>query len=233
MAGSDTLVVRVATFNAQHGARPGRLPSTHGLVETCRGLDADVLGLQEVDRHVPRTWFADQPAAVARVLGYQHRSAPAKRTPIGGRQCNALCARGSIADVEVVELPGRPQDERRVLLLARVVLPAGAVTVGVTHLATAGRARVQLPVVLERLDARPPPHLLLGDLNLTEGDVEPVLAAHGLQAAPSGPTFPASSPRRRIDWIAVGGGLSVGPARVHRTLVGDHCPLVADVAFGS
>jgi len=233
LAGSDTLVVRVATFNAQHGARRGRLPSTRGLVETCRGLDADVLGLQEVDRHVPRTWFADQPARVARVLGHRHRSAAAKRTWIGGRQCNALCARGWIGDVEVVALPVLPQDERRVLLLARVVLPGGALTVGVTHLATGGRARAQLPVVLERLEARPPPHLLLGDLNLTEGDVEPALAAHGLRAAPSGPTFPALSPHRRIDWIAVGGGLSVGPARVHRPLVGDHCPIVADIAFGS
>lgn len=230
MAGPETPVVRVATFNAKHGARPGRLPSTRALVDTCRGLDADVLGLQEVDLRTLRTGFADQPAAIAAALGFRHHTAPAARVSFG-RQCNALCARGVIDDVEVVALPGEPGDERRVLLLARVGLAAGAVSVAVTHLATGTRARAQLPVVLDRLASRPPPRLLLADLNLTAGDVEPALAGHGLTPAPSGPTFPAREPRRRIDWIAAGAGLAVGPARVHRPLAGDHCPVVCDLAF--
>jgi endonuclease/exonuclease/phosphatase family metal-dependent hydrolase len=228
----DDVVLRVATFNARHGARRNERVSHRGLVDACRSLDADVLALQEVDRRVFRSYFRDQAALIARRLAMRHVTAPAKRAPGGGWQCNAVCARGVISDVEVVELPRTAGDERRVALVARVTLAGGAITVACTHLQhRRGNAPEQLACVLETLMSRPTPRVLAGDLNLDPAQVEPLLTEHGFVAAPSGPTAPARAPRRRIDWIAVDAGLHVVGSRLHLPLVSDHLPVSADLAF--
>ena len=62
--------VRVATFNLLHGrsiAHGG--VDAHDLRAAARQLDADVVGLQEVDRHQERSGLVDQTAVVAEVLG--------------------------------------------------------------------------------------------------------------------------------------------------------------------
>ncbi len=227
----DEVVLRVATFNPRHGVGRFGLVSHRGLVDSCRSLDAEILALQEVDRRVVRSWFRDQPALIARALAMHHVTARAKRTPVGGSQCNALLARGRFEDVEVVELPRNAGDESRVAVLARVVLAGASISVACAHLQhRGGNAREQLAAVLETLRRRPGPRLIAGDFNLTEKDVEPLLTARGFTAASSGPTSPAHAPRRRIDWIAVDAGLAVLGSRLHQPIVGDHCPLVADVA---
>ncbi len=65
--------MRLATFNLLHGrslsdgrVEPGRL------AEAARTLDADIVGLQEVDRGQLRSGGADQTAQVARALGADH-----------------------------------------------------------------------------------------------------------------------------------------------------------------
>ena len=226
----DEVVLRVATYNARHGAGRFGFVSRRGLVATCRSLDADILALQELDRYVVRSWFRDQPALVAGALAMRHATAPAKRTPVGGMQCNALAVRGGLADVEIVELPRRQGHERRVVLLAHVILAGATLTVACTHLHHRGGAgREQLAAVLEMLGGRPGPRVVAGDFNLGPDEVEPLLAARGYRAALSGPTFPASAPRQRIDWIAADGELRIATARLHSALVGDHLPVVADV----
>jgi endonuclease/exonuclease/phosphatase family metal-dependent hydrolase len=230
----DDVVLRVATFNARHGARARGLVSNRKLVDTCRSLDADVLALQEVDQRVVRSWFRDQPAFIARRLAQRFVAATTKRTPVGGHQCNALCARGRIDDVEVVELPQRSGDERRVALLARVGLPGGSVSIACVHLQhRRSNGAEQLEHALAALAARPGPRCIAGDFNLQPDEVLPRLTAHGYVAAESGPTAPASAPKRRIDWIAVDAGLRIVGARLHQPLVSDHLPLSADLAWRS
>lgn len=65
--------MRVATFNLLHGRS-----LAHGGVDVedlraaARELDADVVGLQEVDRHQERSGVVDQTAEVAAALGAEH-----------------------------------------------------------------------------------------------------------------------------------------------------------------
>lgn len=65
--------MRVATFNLLHGRS-----LAHGGVDVedlraaARELDADVVGLQEVDRHQERSGIVDQTAEVAAALGAEH-----------------------------------------------------------------------------------------------------------------------------------------------------------------
>jgi endonuclease/exonuclease/phosphatase family metal-dependent hydrolase len=62
--------VRLATFNILHGmALPDGTVSAGQLRAAVSTLDADVLGLQEVDRNQPRSAGVDQTAEVADALG--------------------------------------------------------------------------------------------------------------------------------------------------------------------
>lgn len=66
-------VLRVATFNLLHGQslRDGRADPAR-LAESATRLTADLVGLQEVDRHQERSGLADQTAVVAQALGAEH-----------------------------------------------------------------------------------------------------------------------------------------------------------------
>ena len=65
--------MRLATFNLLHGRSltDGRVVPER-LAEAARTLDADVVGLQEVDRGQSRSGGADQTEQVARALGAEH-----------------------------------------------------------------------------------------------------------------------------------------------------------------
>ena len=122
--------------------------------------------------------------------------------------------------------------ERRVALLARVKLAGATLSVACTHLQhRGGGAREQLAAVIETLIARPSPRLIAGDFNLGPEDVEPLLAARGFTAAPSGPDVSGgrAATAHRLDRRRRRARACVG-ARRHEPVVGDHCPLSADLA---
>ena len=228
---SETTVIRIATFNARHAADDG-LFRHRALVETCRGFDADVLALQELDRHVIRTWFRDQPAIVARTLAMQYVAAPAKHLGPGGRQCNALLARGQLTDVEVLDLPQPPGLEPRTAIVARLVLPGLELTAACTHLHHRPRSNAvpQLEMIIDALAARPGPRLIAGDLNLDAEEATPSLRDAGYLPVEVGPTAPRVAPREQIDWIACDAGFELVHAEVHEPLVSDHLAVVATLS---
>ena len=62
--------MRLASFNVLHGrSLVDGAVSTPRLAAACASLDADVLGLQEIDRGQARSGHADQTAAVAEAMG--------------------------------------------------------------------------------------------------------------------------------------------------------------------
>lgn len=233
--GPGPVVFRVATFNARHAADNGFFFRHRALVATCRSLDADVLALQELDRHSPRTCFRNQPNVVARSLAMKSVIAPAKHIPFGGRQCNALLARGPIRDVEVLQLPQPQGLEPRNAIVARVALPGLELTVVSTHLHHRPRsnARPQLERIVEALAARPGPRIIAGDLNLAAEEAVPLLRAAGYTPVEVEPTAPRSAPREQIDWIACDERLSAVHGEVHQPLVSDHLPVVVTFAVNA
>ncbi len=222
--------MRIVTFNVQHGRTARGRVDTGLLARYCATLGAELLGLQEVDARVPRSRLADQAALVALATGMAHAFGPARRLGLAGRYGNALLVDGTLADVEVVALP-RAGGEPRAALLATALIGRSPLSVATTHLSIRpDEAPSQLETVVAALVARPPPRVLLGDLNLRAGDVAPLVEAGGLVLAdPAVPTFPADAPRIRIDHVAVD-GLAVSSAEVlSRPPVSDHRALAVDV----
>ena len=230
--------MRIVTFNVKFGTVGGRIDNRL-LAATCAGLEADILALQEVDRRATRSGLADQVQRVARATGMSAAFGEAARRGPFRRYGNVLLGRGTLSDIETLALPRPEGGEFRVAVLARVTLQPGAagvsqdgeatLSVAATHLSfRKGEGAVQLSAVVEALGRRPLPRVLLGDLNLPPEVVEPALVAAGYQIAPTGPTFPARTPRTRIDYVAVQ-GLRVASAEVLQTPISDHRPVVAEV----
>jgi endonuclease/exonuclease/phosphatase family metal-dependent hydrolase len=220
--------LRVATFNVKHGDNGGGRVDLGRLGAACAGLSADVLAVQEVDRFARRAGFRDEMRVIARATGLKavFGEAARRRWRTYG---NVLLARGPISDVEVLKLPRPGNGEQRVAIVARVDVDGVGLSVGATHLSfRAGEGLPQLEVVLDALGRREGPWVLLGDLNLGPEVVEPVVTAAGYRLAPTGPTFPASGPRTRIDFVAVS-GLEVVAASTPQPGMSDHLPVVADL----
>lgn len=226
--------LRVVSFNIQHGLRSdGARVDVPLTGSVAAGLKPDILALQEVDVGAPRSGFVDEGAEIAAACGLDHAFASAAVIGGVGKYGNVVAARGSLTDVEVKRLPRRRfRSEPRSLGLARARLAGGIeVTVGATHLSI-HREEVfdQLRASVNWLVARPGPWVYVGDLNLLPHEIAEVIADAGLTLADtSEPTFPASSPRIRIDHVAVGGGLHIESVRIAPTNASDHRPLVVDI----
>lgn len=224
--------MRVATYNILHGLPTrGRVVDPAKLIAACRGLDADVLALQEVDRHVPRSHRLDLAAEVAGALGMAHVFR-ATQDRDGGEYGNALLVRGTVDRAEVVALPQVADREPRNAIVAavRVSDRPRPCSVAATHLSIRkGEGIAQLEAAVAAVGSWPEPRVLLGDLNLRTALVRPVVEAAGLTLAGGGATFPAVTPVRRIDHVAVR-GFTIGEVRIVATGVSDHRALVVDLA---
>lgn len=231
--------MRIATFNVKYGSVGDGRIDNRLLADTCAGLEADILALQEVDRRATRSGLADQVRLVARATGMSAAFGEAARRGPFRRYGNVLLGRGALSDVETLALPRPEGGEFRVAVLARVTLAPGVggvtgerngtLSVAATHLSfRKGEGGAQLSAVIGALGRRPLPRVLLGDLNLPPEVVEPALAAAGYRIASTGPTFPARTPRARIDYVAVE-GLQVMAAEALETALSDHRPVVAEV----
>jgi endonuclease/exonuclease/phosphatase family metal-dependent hydrolase len=251
--------VRLATFNVLHGRS-----LDDGLVDPDRfqaaiaALDADVVGLQEVDLDQPRSGGLDLAALAADALGaVAHRFAaavvgtpgvafraagtpPADGEPQYGV---ALVSRFPVRRWLVHRLPAAPTrapvpvggrvvflpDEPRVLLAAVLDTPHGPVTAATTHLSFVPGWNVrQLRRVVRALRALPGPRVLLGDLNLP---AQVARVVSGWQVAARMPTYPSPLPRIQLDHVLVDpdAGVRIGRAGTPLTGVSDHRPLFVDV----
>ncbi len=229
--------MRLATYNIRHGrVTGGHWRGTGRLVRSCAELEADILALQELDVRSIRSGFAHQPRRIARALGAEWEFS-ATRHIAGAPYGIALLVRGSLTDVEVLELPGGVADEPRRAIVATVTIAGGdggssrgTLAVAATHLTLhRADAEVQLAHVAAALSWRGPgPRVLLGDLNLGVEAVRPIVEAAALELVATGPTFPAEAPTKCIDHIAVA-GLAVVDATVLATGISDHRAVVATV----
>lgn len=223
--------MRVATWNVRHGRPRHGFASNKRLAKAVADLDADVLAVQEIERHVIRSWFADQPAVVARAMDACHRRFAAARRflLLTGEDGIALCVRGELDGRRVIELPRERAAQRRVAVVAGVAVGDDRATVVATHLHNdAPVAKRQLDALLEAIADEPRPRLLLGDLNLRPVDVTGTLAVAGFTLVDADFTEPAWAPVQRIDHVAVD-GLAAGESFVPAVAVSDHRPVVVDV----
>jgi endonuclease/exonuclease/phosphatase family metal-dependent hydrolase len=232
--------LRVVTFNIRHGRGRSGVVDLGRTADTLTALGADVVCLQEVDRHFSeRSDWADQATELAERLGMTAAYGVALRRAAvdAGRPArdygNALLTRSPVRGYRVVALPGRPRSEPRSMLIAESVNGLHVACVHLQHDSTAARAE-QIAVIVREL---PPdvPVVLAGDFNATPDAPElSVLRERFVDCwqrsgRGRGATFPSRFPLRRIDYVMASAGLRPVAAVVVPTDTSDHRPLVVDL----
>ncbi len=248
--------VRLLTFNVHHGVgRDGR----HDLPRLARVLSAtgaDVICLQEVDRHFgERSEHVDQALLLSQALDMELAWGPAIDRPGDAgperRQYgNALLSRLPVRSSDLHRLPGG--GEPRSALCTQLEVGGGPLWVTTTHLSSRSAAdRAAQAAAVAGLHGGQP-GVLVGDLNADAGAAElDALRQHLTDAwelagersdqagrwslrAQRGLTHPSGRPRVRIDQVWVTPGVTVRQARVLDDAgSSDHHPLLVDLAVGS
>jgi endonuclease/exonuclease/phosphatase family metal-dependent hydrolase len=246
--------LRVATYNIHAGVGVDGSLDLARTARTLRALRADVIGLQEVDRHwSARSDWRDQARALGDALGMRVFFAPiySLDPPAAGEPRReyglAVLSRLPILDAdnhEITRLSTQDPDPvpARAPGFPEVVVRAWGVPVHVyaTHLdyrADPEIRRSQVADTLRILDTDPPGarQILVGDLNAPPEapELAPLLGelTDMWSTLGDGPgfTFPAPAPVRRIDYVCVSSAVSPERVGVPASSASDHLPVVADL----
>lgn len=253
--------MRLATFNILHGRglSDGQVDLDR-FASAVRGLDADVLVLQEVDRDQPRSHQADLTAVAAEAMGADHHrfvatlhgrpgtwtAATGEDQPDISAYGIALLSRHPVRLWRVLTLPTlrrrvpvvhrgsrRPalvQDEQRAALAAVVETPDGPLTIVATHLTFITAWNVLQLRHLVRACHALPRPLAVAG-DLNLGGTVPERVS-GWRSVGQVNTFPVEVPDRQIDHVLLDGAVvpSSEPVAVD-TGLSDHRALVVDLTL--
>jgi endonuclease/exonuclease/phosphatase family metal-dependent hydrolase len=238
---SETL--RVATYNVHGCVGMDRQRSESRIAEVIASMNADVVGLQELDANRSRSARVDQAALIAQQLGWQRVFHPAVRD--GDEQYgNAIISRFPLTLRRAIELPGHGSwycRETRIALWSEAETPLGPVNVINTHFAL-GRAERRLQARALADELLPNERLiLLGDFNSMPGSRSLGLLREVLRDARREVgesrlhrTYPTKLPAVAVDHIFASDALRAVSITSHRTVLSrvasDHFPLVAEFA---
>jgi endonuclease/exonuclease/phosphatase family metal-dependent hydrolase len=252
--------VRVATFNILNGRSPvDDRVDVDRFADAIRDLDADVLGLQEVDRNQPRSERADLTAVAADAMGAEeHRfvaalagspgatwiAATGEEQPDAAAYGVALLSRYPVTGWEVVRLAPMPT---KVPMMFKGSLRPSWVRdePRVAVVATVQTPYGETTFVNTHLSFIPwwngrQLHSLVRSVEHTDlprvlmGDLNmgPTRARTltGMRPLAHHRTFPVDAPREQIDHLLVAGDLEAKDSEARPMRLSDHRALVVDLA---
>lgn len=238
---SGPLPCRVVTYNIKHGRGNDDRVELGRATEALRSLEADFIGLQEVDLGVERSGRINQPAELGRAL-QMHPAFGSFMDLQGGRYGLAILSRYPIR--RVMEIPVPKGNEPRVALAVEAGLPDGSsLTVINLHFDWVSddtfrfAQATRLAAYLRNLDG---PWILMGDFN-DQPDSRTVRLFRELALEAAKPpedrfTFSSDQPRSEIDFIfmAPRKQWQVGECRVvDDPLTSDHRAVVAGLQLAA
>jgi len=230
--------LRVASYNIHEcvGSDGRRDPAR--IADVLREIDADVIGLQEVDARPGATSESMQMQYLASTLGH-HAVAGTTLLRAGGEYGNAILTRRPVLDVRRVDLTVYRREPRGALDVD-LDIDGRAVRVLVTHLGLLpGERRKQVRRLLDLLGDHPSDVVVLcGDINEWFAVGRPLRWLHArLGRTATVPTFPSAFPVFALDRIWVHPHAALAALTAHASpaarRASDHLPLLADIRLGS
>ncbi|RBY83409.1 endonuclease/exonuclease/phosphatase family protein [Blastococcus sp. TF02A-30] len=249
--------MRIATFNILHGrSLDDGSVDVDRLAAAVKDLDADVLGLQEVDRDQPRSMNADLTAVAAEAMGAVDSqfvaalsgtpggtwmAATGDEQPGSASYGIALLSRWPVVSWRVVRLPAMrasvplwsQQTNRPFLARDEPRVAVAAVVDGPLGRFTVCNTHLSFIPGWNKRQLRQLVRAVDGSPEplVLIGDLNmqrgPATRHSGLQSIASAPTFPTGRPMRQLDHVLVRGPLRAsGPAQAVQLPLSDHRALV-------
>ncbi|MFG2197135.1 endonuclease/exonuclease/phosphatase family protein [Streptomyces sp. NPDC048639] len=235
--------IDVLSFNIRHGDGLDGVLDLERIARVIQVSGAEIVGLQEVDRHFgERSDWADQATELARLLGY-HLAYGANidlDPPAPGRPRvqygTAILSLHPITRWVNTHLFCSPSEEQRGLLHAEIDVHGLLLQVFNTHLELFSESdRLQQAKEIVELIGDTDPAILLGDFNassksleistIKDGFTDSWTAFEGQEIA----TFPSDAPKQCIDYIFA--GRRVTPVKIGLVTddpaASDHLPVLA------
>lgn len=271
---AKTRDLRVMSYNIKHGqtnascTQPARIPGQppfpdcnldlQASIEVMRTHDADIIGVQEVDRFWARSAYEDEPAVMSAALGMPHFCYAANLNHQADSHSNqphqygtVILSRFPILTCSTTLLRRTGNNEQRGLTVAVVNVRGVPLQFYNTHLHTTATDRLmQTADIAQVIDsAGAGSKVMVGDFNArpTAAEMTPIFSrfvdawtAAGVATAhnPNGFTSPSrlvGDPRSRIDYAFVSSQVDVGatyvPIDASTRLAADHYPVVADISL--
>ena len=228
--------LRIASYNIHEcvGGDGRRDPERVALV--LRELDADVIGLQEVDARLGITRTSMQMQYLANTLRLHAVSGPTRQRG-SGHYGNALLTRRPVLNVRHVDLTVYRREPRGAID-ADLDVDGAVVRVIVTHLGLLpGERRTQVRRLLDILgQPRSDVVILLGDINEWFAVGRPLRWLHARLGRTAGvASFPAARPVFALDRIWVHPRPALLSVAAHTSpaarTASDHLPVMADVGL--
>ena len=202
--------LRVLVYNIHHGAGTDGKLDMERIAGVIERAEPDLVALQEVDRGTRRTEGIDQPAVLGEMTGL-HAAFGKAIDYQGGDYGQAILSRFPIQDVQVHPLPGSHDGEQRIAVSAKV-RPGGDgeairfISTHLDHRPDPADRLAQAAEINELFTGDAIPTIAAGDFNAKpDSEVMKNLREHWTDAAAEAGspehTFPAPSPRKRIDYV--------------------------------
>ena len=219
-------VVTLATFNIHHGRGLDDEVDLERTARVIRETGAELVALQELDRHNPRSGNVDQPAELARLTGLHVSFHPTMRR--GANEYGLAVASKKPIVTSFQPLPRRADEEARGLIMGRLE-DRGIIFIA-THLSTAWLARrKQTQLLTTQARDLEPPAIVMGDLNQGRIGLWPLIRAGFDAGRRIEHTLTRRSLRWQIDFVMVGPPATLAATHTITTDASDHVPLVAEV----
>lgn len=250
----EEVTARVATYNVQAGIGMDDEYDLDRLADTIREMDADVIGLQEVDVHWgDRSENENTIKLLAEKLGMEYYFAPIyDLDPDQGSEDRkqygvAVLSKYPIketANREITRLstqdPDSEPESAPGFLEAKIDIDGADTWFYVTHLDYRSNPEVretQVDEMLHIMEEHDYP-ILVGDMNANPEapELQPLFrwfddAWMNSDQTGSGYTFPADSPDKRIDYILSSKRMNVENTTVDSSQTSDHFPVSTDVTL--
>ncbi|WP_234969317.1 endonuclease/exonuclease/phosphatase family protein [Bacillus massilinigeriensis] len=233
--------VEVMSYNIHHAVGTDGLLDVGRIAKIIEESGADVIGLQEVDKHwSSRSHFKDQARLLAMRLGmfYVYGSnlnlEPANPSDPRREYGTAILSEYPIIQSENYALPKVGNTEQRGLLEATINIKGNQLHYYNTHLAlTVTERMLQMERTLDIVDNKKGPKVIMGDFNALPESLEmaPIINHYQDVFADSkgAYTYPAKKPSKRIDYIFTSDDIEIKESEVIVTNASDHLPLTAEL----
>lgn len=235
----------VMSYNIHHGVGEDDVLDLDRIADVIAESGADVVALQEVDRHwSARSDLADQAEVLGELLdmhvayGANLDRDPAEEAQPRRQYGTAILSTYPILDSDNTLLPNLG-GEQRGLLEARINVRGRQALVYSTHLQhdSATERAAQTEAIVDLVGDATLPVVLTGDLNATPDAtemtriVESFVDSHVAAGDGDGFTYSATDPDRRIDYVVANDHVRFTDSDVVDTLASDHLPVVADLVL--